>query len=120
MKTSARSSWYIICNHWLSLSCAGAAHVCVWQYECEMNPERPVDRAGDLIMMNQGWEELSGHQPFLSGFPLHHGNSMNSINKTAKRNRDAVYNTEDLDLTLSLPLIQDVWTKNGAGGYWGI
>ena len=53
-----------------------------------MIPERPADRASDLIMMNQSWEKLSGHQPFLSAFTLH-SNSMNNLDKAAKHNSDA-------------------------------
>lgn len=55
----------------------------MWECECEMIPERPADRASDLIMMNQGWEKLSGHQPFPSGFTLQI-NSTNSLNKAGK------------------------------------
>lgn len=68
--------------------------------ECEMIPERPADQAGDLIMMNQSWEKLSGHQPVLSGFPVH-SNSINGLNKATKHNRYSESSTEAAHMLLS-------------------
>lgn len=63
-KNSAHSLCIIFFTDYLSD--IGGAQLCMW--ECEMIPERPADRASDLIMMNQGWEKLSGHQPFSKWF----------------------------------------------------
>lgn len=100
-------------DHRLSLSSVGCAQWCLW--ECEMIPEKPADRASDLIMMNQGLEKLSGHQPFLSGFILH-SNSVNSLNKAAKHNREALSSTEAVATVCCRTPIVVVWTENGGWG----
>ena len=94
--------------------------------ECEMIPERPADQASDLIMMNQSWEELSGHQPVLSGSPLH-SNSMNGLHKATKHNRYTASSTEAACMLLStrswlyvLNTESDAINKTrwGVGGWW--
>lgn len=103
--------------HWLFLSAVDGAQRCMWGYEREMIPERPTDRASDLIMMNQGWEKLSSHQPCLSGC-ARDTKGMHGLHTPAKHNRDVLSTTEVIR-EVSWHLLLLLSTGNAMKETWG-